>query len=723
MYPSGRVVTTAYDGANRVSGISRVESGQTKNYVSNTGYWAHGALNSYALGNRPSPNTLYAVYSYNSRLQMSSFYSNVGNVPAGYFAVWNNEYGTTDNNGNLKAVAERAGAPGTIASLASVFNQSFTYDGVNRLSHAEEINNWSRDFHYDQYGNMWESGSGLALMGNTPTTNVYVNTGNRMGGYSYDASGNQFSANGDALSYDAENRMVLAVDPTLPVGHNTETYTYDGDGRRVKKSGPDGTSVTVYVYDAMGQLAAEYSTAAANLPCQTCYLITDHLGSTRLVTDENGTVFGRHDFLPFGEEIAGGTAGRGSQWGAGDNVSQKFTSKERDQETGLDFFGARYYGSALGRFTSPDEPLFDQDPVNPQSWNLYSYVRNNPLKNIDPFGQDCITTSNQTSSGVAVTTERGGSAETCSGTYVKGTVNTNSYQYNGTSLSYSFGNDTASGAGTIAFTKYSNDDWAPGSSNMLGAAQIGRSQALVNEFMKQAAIGAVGGVAGRVIGAGLDAFLAARAARAAVAAVDVANLSSKIVRQMVSRGWTAQEIVETVQNGKAYSVVNKATGGAATEYVNSATGKFVVVDNATKQVLQVFKAGFRPNHLSQLTNDIENISSIVSIANNKSVSGELGFSYPNILEAIRLCTVNSIAVLGVELFQVRGELFDTIKMSGYELPDPHQDWSDYVAANNALAEEFVNLNPSGDDHIYVLTSSSWREFCQVQEIKSEAKKR
>ncbi len=122
-------------------------------------------------------------------------------------------------------------------------------------------------------------------------------------------------------------------------------------------------------------------------------------------------------------------------------------------------------------------------------------------------------------------------------------------------------------------------------------------------------------------------------------------------------------------------------------------------------------------------NDIESISAIVSIANDKSVSGELGFSYPDVLEAIRLCTVNSIAVLGVELFQVRGELFDTIKMSGYELPDPRQDhWSDYVAANNALAEEFVKLNPSGDDHIYVLTSSSWQEFCKVQEVKKEIKR-
>ena len=125
-----------------------------------------------------------------------------------------------------------------------------------------------------------------------------------------------------------------------------------------------------------------------------------------------------------------------------------------------------------------------------------------------------------------------------------------------------------------------------------------------------------------------------------------------------------------------------------------------------------------------MINDIERISAIVSIANNKSVSGELGVAYPDVFEAIRLCTVNSIAVLGVELFQVRGELFDTIKMSGYELADPRQDhWSDYMAANNALAEEFVKLNPAGDDHIYVLTGSSWREFCEVQEVKKEIKRK
>jgi len=65
----------------------------------------------------------------------------------------------------------------------------------------------------------------------------------------------------------------------------------------------------------------------------------------------------------------------------------EFTGKERDAETGLDYFGARYMSSAQGRFTSPDAPFADQHPEDPQSWNLYAYGRNNPLQFIDPSGQ------------------------------------------------------------------------------------------------------------------------------------------------------------------------------------------------------------------------------------------------------------------------------------------------------------------------------------------------
>lgn len=67
-------------------------------------------------------------------------------------------------------------------------------------------------------------------------------------------------------------------------------------------------------------------------------------------------------------------------------LSDLFTGKERDTETGLDYFGARYMSSAQGRFTSPDRPFADQHPADPQSWNLYSYVRNNPLRLVDDDG-------------------------------------------------------------------------------------------------------------------------------------------------------------------------------------------------------------------------------------------------------------------------------------------------------------------------------------------------
>ncbi|MGC2657447.1 MAG: RHS repeat-associated core domain-containing protein [Bryobacteraceae bacterium] len=119
----------------------------------------------------------------------------------------------------------------------------------------------------------------------------------------------------------------------------------------------------------------------------------DHLGSTRLVTDQNDNVVARHDYLPFGEEMPVGVDGRTSagSWDATDLVTQKFTSKERDSESGLDYFGARYYGSALGRFTSPDPLMASARASNPQSWNRYAYALNSPLRFVDPDGMDVST--------------------------------------------------------------------------------------------------------------------------------------------------------------------------------------------------------------------------------------------------------------------------------------------------------------------------------------------
>lgn len=94
-------------------------------------------------------------------------------------------------------------------------------------------------------------------------------------------------------------------------------------------------------------------------------------------------------------------AGIGVKWranvvgyGGGSGIKQRFTGKERDGETGLDYFGARFLSGAQGRWTSPDKPFADQRQEDPQSWNLYGYVRNNPLVHVDPTGQACFALNN-----------------------------------------------------------------------------------------------------------------------------------------------------------------------------------------------------------------------------------------------------------------------------------------------------------------------------------------
>ena len=295
--------------------------------------------------------------------------------------VWalTNSYSAVQNNGNV--TGQTLFVPGM-----STITTAYRYDGWNRLAkamenlppHADESScaasgsQWCRFFGYSSGGNGNRAVTNYSGQGQVANQPAGFNANNRIadGGWQYDARGNVIKqASGETFAYDAENRVVAycpsdgnPVNCTQTAGNNRTLYYYDGEGHRVQSSGPNGT--TAFVYDAAGNLAAEYGTAGN--ACVTCYVTTDHLGSTRVVTDQNGCAVFRQDYLPFGETVLTGsgnlrmsatggprcTGTNGYTSAAGSPVRQGFTGKERDSESGLDYFGARYMSSAQGRWTS-----------------------------------------------------------------------------------------------------------------------------------------------------------------------------------------------------------------------------------------------------------------------------------------------------------------------------------------------------------------------------------
>jgi RHS repeat-associated protein len=139
-----------------------------------------------------------------------------------------------------------------------------------------------------------------------------------------------------------------------------------------------------------GQLLTQYDNTVN--PARTYFVHKDHLGSTRLLTkypppadpSQNAQYIQEcDDYYPYGELDTSVC----SPATATTTATHKFTGKERDSESWLDNFGARYNSSSLGRFMSPDPLLNSLKPNNPQTLNRYAYVRNNPLRFIDPTGE------------------------------------------------------------------------------------------------------------------------------------------------------------------------------------------------------------------------------------------------------------------------------------------------------------------------------------------------
>lgn len=425
-YPSNRTVSYSYGADGRLSGFSgTLSDGGPRTYADTMSYNAAGQL----LQERFVTSTnLHHTMQYNKRFQMwdNRLGTTVGGWNRGalftYYSVTARNSGNpaaeaSGNNGNVW-MQEHYIATDDAYSSYTIFRDVYEYDDLNRVkedngSQKSTTNVWTsphkQSFNYDQWGNRtinsgqtW--GTNINNIVFTPNT-----ANNRFTQLGYDAAGNVTSdtvTGAGARAYDAENRMVQAA-----IGGGYSYYGYDGNGKRVRRITSSGEVWYVYGFD--GELLAEYPVNGAASTPQKEYgyrngqmlvvggcdgvrwLVQDHLGSPRIEVDATGGNVRRHDYLPFGEELTVGM-GNGSLRSttngyAIDCVSQRFTSKERDAETGLDFFGARYYGSTQGRFTSVDPGrLGKRHLTNPQKWNRYAYTINNPLRYFDPDGMEEI---------------------------------------------------------------------------------------------------------------------------------------------------------------------------------------------------------------------------------------------------------------------------------------------------------------------------------------------
>ena len=386
-YPSGRVVSYGYDDGGRQSQVS---SGATV-YASQFDYTSPtGLLKSVQLGNGAVES-----YVFNSRLQLQSLDLTKSGTQLQHYDY---KYGVYDPSANTLDVTKNTGRIAEIEGFIATqkqWQQRFGYDSLHRLAVAREFRgdnsqpSYLVNYSYDVFGNRYQKATENA---NNPFTQVWVEdnhidkASNRFSsGMTYDNAGNVTNDSkfrNRKFSYDANNRQKQSknLDDTGAVDS-----VFDAAGQRVGTL-VGGSLTNVLVYDAVGQLVAEYNTTTVMGGTQ--YLFTDHQGTPRVVTNSQGGVIARHDYLPFGEDVLNTVGVRASVpgYGSTEAARQKYAGMETNEATGMAHTLWRQYDSKSGRWTAPDPYRGSMSVDSPQSLNRYSYVDNDPLNLTDPTG-------------------------------------------------------------------------------------------------------------------------------------------------------------------------------------------------------------------------------------------------------------------------------------------------------------------------------------------------
>lgn len=242
---------------------------------------------------------------------------------------------------------------------------------------------WQQLFTYDPFGNIAKSGTLSFIPGYSATQNQFTSIPGVT--VSYDSNGNLLTDNLNTYTWDVYGHM-----STVNTGSTTVTATYDALDRVVEQY--NGSAYTETLYSPLGKTALMNgltlvkafvnlpggATAVYNSSGLAYYRHSDHLGSSRLASTPARGLYSSTAYAPFGEPYT--TAG---------TADASFTGQNQDTVSSLYDFTFREHSHSQGRWISPD-PLGvgAVDPTNPQTWNRYAYVANNPLSHTDPLGLD-----------------------------------------------------------------------------------------------------------------------------------------------------------------------------------------------------------------------------------------------------------------------------------------------------------------------------------------------
>jgi RHS repeat-associated protein len=597
--PQARTTTYAYDADNELTSIS-YSDGTTANVT--YGYDADGRRTSMSDG------TGNSSYGYDSLGRLTSTTDGAGHQIAYGYDLRNNATSITYPNG--KVVTRSFDGDGRLTSVADWLSNTtaFSYDPDSNLtattfpSGTSNIDSYSYD-DADQLSsiNMNQSSSTLAslsysrdpaglitsesqtgLPGPASTSYGYTQLNqlasagssaysydqaenvtqlDGTSGYSYDQANELTSSPTGSYSYDQLGERTATTPNSGPAtnysydqagrltsisGATTASYTYNGDGLRTSQTA--GGTASTYTWDQTSSLPLllsdgqdSYIYGPGDTPIEqidsngnATYIHHDQLGSTRLLTDSSGATTGTFTYSPYGAlQASSGNA----------TTPFGYAGQYTDPATGLQYDRARDYDPTTGQFIT-------RDPLQAITQAPYTYANDNPLSETDPSGRFA---------GAAAGCAIGESVDPFGGCVpgaVAGTV--------------------ASGivaAGAAIFSLFSDDSNSGDSTDQTASnADSGAIECTPSD----------------------QPFLNPLSTEdASTAAPDLANLSPKIERDLIKRGWTPQEIQEAYDNGEQIPAVNKANGAAATRYVNPTTGKSVVIENDTGQVIHVGGSGFK----------------------------------------------------------------------------------------------------------------------------------